>query len=259
MNTIKILLITILIASCSTTPTGRKQLKLVSSSKMQTMGNTSFADLKKKGKLSTSKVQNEIVTCITNNLLLAMGERPRDWKIEVFVDKSPNAFALPGKNMGIHTGMIDIVKNNDQLAAVIGHEIGHVLSDHGNERVSQGMLTQGLLSVGAVALGESPKKDLLLTGAMGLAQFGILMPFSRSHESEADALGVKYMAKAGFDPREAAELWKIMSAKAGKSPPEFMSTHPSPSTRIRKLTKLAPKYRSDYLVNMTKNNCRSIK
>jgi predicted Zn-dependent protease len=160
--------------------------------------------------------------------------------------------------MGVHTGMLTLVNHNDQLAAVIGHEIGHVLADHGNERVSQGMLTQGLVTAGALALGDNPKRDLILMGAMGLAQFGVLMPFSRKHESEADALGVKYMAKAGFDPREAAELWKLMSRKAGKSPPEFMSTHPSPSTRIKALSKLAPKYMRDYIANKYKNNCKSI-
>lgn len=225
---------------------------------MSSMGNASFSELKKKQKISTNKHYNETVSCITNNLMVAMGEKPEAWKIEVFVDNSPNAFALPGKNMGIHTGMLTLVKNNDQLAAVIGHEIGHVLADHGNERVSQGMLTQGLVTAGAIALGDNPKKDLILMGAMGLAQFGVLMPFSRKHESEADALGVKYMAKAGFDPREAAELWRLMSQKAGKSPPEFMSTHPSPSTRIKELTKLAPKYMSDYSTNKYKNNCKSI-
>lgn len=258
MKTILLSIIAVISLSCSTSPTGRNQLKLMPDDKMSSMGNASFTELKKKQKISTNRHYNQTVSCITKNLLVAMGENPDAWKIEVFVDKSPNAFALPGKNMGVHTGMLTLVKNNNQLAAVIGHEIGHVLADHGNERVSQGMLTQGLVTAGAIALGDNPKRDLILMGAMGLAQFGVLMPFSRKHESEADALGVKYMAKAGFDPREAAELWKLMSKKAGNSPPEFMSTHPSPTTRIRALTKLAPKYMSDYTSNKYKNNCKPI-
>lgn len=258
MKKLQLIITASLLLSCSTTPTGRSQLKLMPEGQMTKMGNTSFNDLKKKRKTSDNKKQNEAVKCITNRLLLAMGEKPKEWQIEVFIDESPNAFALPGKNMGVHTGMIKLVKNNDQLAAVIGHEIGHVLADHGNERVSQNMLTQGVVAAGAVALGNNPKRDLILVGAMGLAQYGVLMPFSRSHESEADALGVKYMAKAGFDPKEAAELWKLMSKDGGKTPPEFLSTHPSPKSRIEALTKLAPKYEEDFKSSPNKNSCPKV-
>lgn len=242
-----ILFTLLLLQSCSTSPTGRKQLNLVSEDQMDKMGEQSFQAMKKKNPIATDKSQFNRIRCITDRLLVAMKEDPKKWEVEVFKDKSPNAFALPGNKMGIHTGMIDLAKNNGQLAAVIGHEIGHVLSNHGAERVSQNMATQGLLAVGAVALGNNTTQDQVLLAALGLgAQFGVLLPFSRKHETEADVLGLKYMAKAGFDPKEAAELWKIMNKQAGGGTPEFLSTHPSPTSRIKNLSKLAKSYISDY-------------
>lgn len=249
-------LLAITLLNCSTTPTGRKQLKLIPSAQMSTMGNQSFASLKKAQKLSRNKTYLNRVNCITKRLLQAMGETPSNWQIEVFQNAEPNAFALPGKNMGVHTGMIELVKNNDQLAAVIGHEIGHVLANHGNERVSQSMGVQLGLAATQLYLGQRTQRDRMILGALGVgAQFGVLLPFSRSHESEADALGVKFMAKAGFDPREAAGLWKIMQEKSNSSAPEFFSTHPSPQTRIKKLTALAPKYMTLYENNRSSTKC----
>lgn len=242
------LLIAILIVGCTTSPTGRRQLNLVSDKQMENMGDQSFAAMKKKTPPSNDKVQFNRIRCITDRLLVAMKLNPRKWEVEIFNDKSPNAFALPGNNMGINTGMISLANNNAQLAAVIGHEIGHVLSNHGAERVSQNMATQGLLAVGAVALGTSGQKDQMILAGLGLGlQFGVLQPFSRKHETEADELGLKYMAMAGFDPKQAAELWKLMAKKSGgASTPEFLSTHPSPQTRIKNLSKLAKNYISVY-------------
>lgn len=232
---------------CTTSPTGRSQLNLVSEDQMDKMGEQSFQALKKKNKLSSDKNQFNRIRCITDRLLVAMNENPKKWEVEVFKDSSPNAFALPGKKMGIHTGMIDLAKNNAQIAAVIGHEIGHVLSNHGAERVSQNMASQGLLAVGAIALGTSTTKDQALLAALGVgAQFGVLLPFSRKHETEADELGLRYMAKAGFDPKEAAELWKLMQKKGGANTPEFLSSHPSNESRIKNLSKLSKNYMSDY-------------
>ena len=203
------------IIACSTSPTGRRQLNLIDDAQMEAMGDQSFEAMKKKTPPSNDKKQFARIRCITDRLLVAMKEDPKKWEVEIFNDKSPNAFALPGNNMGIHTGMINLVKNNAQLAAVIGHEIGHVLSNHGAERVSQNMATQGLLAVGAIAMGASTQKDQMILAGLGLGiQFGILQPFSRKHETEADELGLKFMAKAGFDPTQAAELWKLM-AKQG--------------------------------------------
>lgn len=244
------------LASCSTTPTGRKQLTLVSSSQMSQLGAQSFSQLKQQKPLSNNSTQVRMVRCITDRLLIAMGESPQAWEIQVFVDESPNAFALPGKKMGVHTGMISLVKNQSQLAAVIGHEIGHVLARHGNERMSQGMLAQAGMTAAQLALGSNQTQDRMILGALGLgAQFGVLLPFSRKQETEADRLGLKYMAEAGFDPRQAAELWRLM-AQGGGSQPEFLSTHPSPQSRISDLSARAPNHMAAYNSVSNKPNCR---
>lgn len=238
-----LMLLLVSLVSCSRTPTGRRQLNILSSRKMDSMGDSSFDKILKSKKISTNSTYNKRVVCITHRLLKVMNEKPSTWNIKVFNDPSPNAFALPGKNIGVHTGMIELVQNNDQLAAVIGHEIGHVLGNHGNERMSQAVLTQAGMTVAQLTLGADSEKDKLILGALGLgAQFGVLLPFSRKQESEADELGLKYMVEAGFRGSEAAQLWRVMAQKSQGSSPEFLSTHPSSQTRIRKLTKLSAKY-----------------
>jgi Peptidase family M48. len=160
----------------------------------------------------------------------------------VFEDASPNAFALPGNKIGVHTGMITLVDNQDQLAAVIGHEIGHVLAKHSNERASQEMaVSSGMGIIQAVSAPQTALGQTAL-GLLGVgAQYGILMPYSRVHESEADMIGVDLMAKAGFDPQQSIGLWqKMEQASQGQQPLEFMSTHPSHATRIQDLEKHMP-------------------
>jgi predicted Zn-dependent protease len=148
-----ILLIVFVLCGCASSPTGRKQLTLLGSGQMDQMGDQSFEELKKKQPQSKDPKQTQYVRCITDRLLTTMGENPSEWEILVFKDESPNAFALPGKNMGVHTGMLSLAKNQHQLAAVIGHEIGHVLANHGNERVSQGLLAQAGLTAADLFLG----------------------------------------------------------------------------------------------------------
>jgi len=243
-------------SGCASSPTGRKQLLLFPESKMSELGVASFSQMVQKKPTSKDGSQNKYIRCITDDLLRAMGEQPASWKIEVFKDKNPNAFALPGKRMGIHTGMIDLSQNTDQLAAVIGHEIGHVLARHSNERMSQQTLSNTGLQIGSAFLGaEQGKNDALIMGAMGLVQYGVLLPYSRKHETEADELGQKFMAKAGYDPRQAAELWKLMS-KGGKSGPEFLSTHPSPASRIANLSAKAKSHMGAFKTNASKARCK---
>ena len=226
------------------------------SSQMASMGDDSFKELKKQGKLSKDPEDKQYILCITNRLLTVMGENPGQWKVEVFEDNTPNAFALPGNNVGVHTGMIKLAQNQDQLAAVIGHEIGHVLANHGNERVSQNLIVQGGLIATQLALGNDSTTDGLIVGALGVgAQFGVLLPFSRKQESEADELGIKYMAAAGFDPRQAAKLWEVMKGSGAGGGPEFLSTHPSPDTRIEKLSALAPQYMKTFNGVSSKPRC----
>jgi predicted Zn-dependent protease len=164
----------------------------------------------------------------------------QNWEVVVFEDKTLNAFALPGAKIGVHTGMMELVDNQDQLAAVLGHEVGHVIARHSNERASQQTLTEQTLGmIGQTEYGQNP----LIMAGLGLgAQYGVLMPYSRTHESEADLIGVDLMAKAGFNPEQSVTLWqKMAQASQGNQPSEFLSTHPAHETRIQQLQEHMPK------------------
>ena len=155
----------------------------------------------------------------------------------LFQDGTPNAFALPGGKIGVNAGMLRVARGQDQLAAVVAHEIAHVTAHHGNERMTQELAVQGGLML-ADLLAENPgsREHELLRGALGLgAQYGLLLPYSRTHEREADLLGLDLMARAGFDPRESLTLWRNMAQVGGGQPLEFLSTHPSHETRLQEL------------------------
>ncbi len=231
-------LVCVLVASCATSPLGRRQLLLMPGKQMDQLGIASYAEMKKKQKIDQRGSSNRYVSCVANAITEELTGKwaGQDWEVTVFEEESPNAFALPGGKIGVHTGLFKAAENQHQLAAVIGHEVGHVMAQHGNERVSTQMATQTSLQViAAVASGVSKEKQQIL-GLLGLgAQFGIVLPFSRKHESEADEIGLDLMARAGFDPRESVTLWENMGKMGGKKPPEFLSTHPSGAHRIRDL------------------------
>ena len=203
------------------------------------MGIQAFDALKKEKPVSNNSQYNQVASCISQAIIREQGG---NWEVVVFEDKSPNAFALPGNKIGIHTGMLELVDNQDQLAAVIGHEVGHVLAKHSNERASQEMaVNQGMAIVQAVSAPQSALGQTAF-GLLGVgAQYGILMPYSREQESEADIIGVDLMAKAGFDPQQSVTLWqKMEQASQGQQPIEFMSTHPANATRIQNLEQHMP-------------------
>ena len=228
-----------LLTACITSPTGRTQLVFMPDAQINQMGLQAFDSLKKEKTISNNGQYNQVASCIAGAITQQIGGQ---WEVVVFEDASPNAFALPGNKIGIHSGMLKLINNQDQLAAVIGHEIGHVLAKHSNERASQEMaVNQGMNVVQAVAAPQSALGQTAV-GLLGVgAQYGILMPYSRVHESEADIIGVDLMAKAGFDPRQSISLWQIMDQAAqGRQPIEFMSTHPSHATRIQDLERHMP-------------------
>ncbi|MBP6058882.1 MAG: M48 family metallopeptidase [Nitrosomonas sp.] len=239
-RTILSLLIVISLIACATTPTGRSQLVFMPDSELDSMGLQAFEDLKKEKVISQDVQENEFVRCITTAITREVGG---NWEVVVFEDKTLNAFALPGNKIGVHTGLIDLVDNQHQLAAVIGHEIGHVLAKHSNERMSQKMGAQmGISLIAAVAAPQTPLGQSALSLLGVGAQYGLIMPFSRLHESEADVMGVELMAKAGFNPSESVTLWqKMAQASRGEQPAEFLSTHPSHETRIDDLRASLPK------------------
>ncbi len=238
--------------ACATSPLGRNQFIFVPEGQMNSMGAYSFEEMKSKTPKNTDPRVNQYVMCVVRPITEAAKEyvNEENWEIVVFQDPTANAFALPGGKIGVHTGILKVAKTDAQLAAVVGHEVGHVIARHGAERVSQGLAAQGGLTlIDALLAGKTQDKATrgLVLGALGVGlQFGVLLPYGRTQESEADLVGLELMAKAGFDPRQSVELWKNMGAAGGGQPPEWMSTHPSHETRISglqaKIPEMMPKY-----------------
>lgn len=228
-------LLPLILLGCTTSPTGRSQLTLMPEGAMNRMGEMSYDQIKDKTKIDKDPKVNAYVQCITDKLTQVIQDdyAGPNWEVTVFVDDSANAFALPGGKIGVNTGMLKIATNQNELAAVIGHEIAHVIARHSNERTSTQLATA--IGVNALAAGVGNENSRIIAALGAGAYFGIELPFSRTQESEADVLGLEYMSKAGFDPRASVNLWQKMAAQGGSRPPEFMATHPSSETRIIQL------------------------
>lgn len=230
--------VVVLITACAVSPTGRQQFTMMSPQQMDSMGAEAFTELKRKKPIADDRRVNGYVTCVAQAITSTLENRENTWEVVVFEDDTPNAFALPGGKIGVHTGLLDVAKNQHQLATVIGHEVGHVLAEHGNERLSQQTAVQGGLTIAGSLYGDSSgglsQQAMMKVLGVG-AQVGILLPFSRVHESEADMIGLDLMAQAGFDPRESVALWRNMAQASQGQPLEFLSTHPSHGTRIQDL------------------------
>lgn len=228
------------VTACATSPLGRDQLILFPQEEVEQMGAAAFQELKAGTNTSSDSDANAYVRCVAREII-ETSSIAGDWEVQVFEGDEINAFALPGGKIGVYEGLLSVAENQHQLATVIAHEISHVIAQHSNERISTQYATSaGLDLIGAVAGQETPLKRTLF-GLLGLgAQVGVLLPFSRNQESEADLLGLELMAKAGFDPRESVDLWRNMMRSGGDAPPEFLSTHPSGDTRIRALQENMP-------------------
>lgn len=228
------------LAGCATSPTGRDQLRLYSSDQMERMGAASFEEIKKDNEVLRDPATTRYVRCVAGAITRRVAP-DQDWEVVVFDEASANAFALPGGRIGVHAGLLDVAASQDQLAAVLAHEVAHVRADHGNARMSAATATQvGVTALQILIGGESRDRQQTMA-LLGLgAQVGILLPYGRSQESEADLLGLEYMARAGFDPRASVDLWQNMGGQGGGQPPEFLSTHPSHETRIDDLQAKMP-------------------
>ena len=231
------------LTACATTtsPTGRKQyVGAVSQAQLDQLGAQEFAKAKQQMQLSNDPRQNAYVRCVVNDLTRELPpEWQAQWETALFVDDSPNAFALPGGKVGVNTGIFSVARNQDQLAAVIAHEIGHVVSRHHDERITRQQGTSTLLGIGSAILGTAYGSGASnAAGQIGgaAAQTFYLLPNSREQESEADIVGQKLAAEAGFDPRQAVNLWQNMIAAGGSRPPQWLSTHPDPQSRIAELS-----------------------
>jgi len=211
----------------------------ISDSELAAEAAKQFAEMKASMPLTTDRDTIDYIACVANAVVSQLDPPHSDlaWEMAIFDNEAVNAFAMPGGKIGVMVGILKAAQNQNQLAAVIGHEIAHVTADHSKERASRGRLSTVGIQVAAVLLGGG-NQGATYTAYQALNQgaaFGIMLPFSRNQESEADVIGLEYMAKAGFDPRAAVPLWQNMNAVAGKAPAEFVSTHPSSEKRIDSL------------------------
>lgn len=238
-----------LVLGCTTAPiTGRQQLIFIPPPQEIALGLKSYREILNKSKLSQNKEIVDMVNRVGRKIArVASRDYPTakdyEWEFNVIEDeKTPNAFALPGGKVAIYTGILEYTQDEEGLAAVIGHEIGHSLARHGAERMSQYLLAQ----LGAVALNvaikdQSPETVRAMNIGYGVGTtVGVLLPFSRVEESEADHIGLILMAKAGYDPRKAVLFWERMAKAGGKKPPAFLSTHPTDQKRIAQIKQLMP-------------------
>ncbi len=244
-----------LIASCASTPvTERRGLRLVPDSELASMSFQEYNKVLKSSKLSTDVTKVAMVRRVGQRIAAASEElleetgrgsdiRNYKWEFNLIEDdKTVNAWCMPGGKVAVYTGLLPIAQDENGLAVVMGHEVAHAIARHGNERMSQGLLAQfGAIGL-SLALAGSPgvTSDIFMQAYGVGAQVGFLLPYSRLHESEADRIGLVLMAKAGYDPRSAVALWQRMNARGGARPPEFLSTHPAPESRIRDIESLIP-------------------
>ena len=251
-----ILIIGLFLNSCAEVPiTGRRGLHLIPESELMTMSLQQYDEVLKTSKLSTDQQKVQMVRTVGNKIAKAaesfLAEKGKSADINNFKwefnliqdDKMVNAWVMPGGKAAVYTGILPYTQDATGLAVVLGHEVGHALANHGNERMSQGLLAQMGGMALSLALSSRPQqtKDLFLQAYRAGANVGFLLPYSRLQESEADRIGLTLMARAGYDPRQAITFWERMSKQEGGSrPPELLSTHPAPETRIADIKKYIP-------------------
>lgn len=212
---------------------GRNQFLIVDDSALVQQADAAWTEALRTQRISSDAAANARVRQVGGRIVQAAGLTGRSWDYAVFVSESPNAFVLPSGKIGVTTGLLSLVRNDDQLAAVIGHEVGHVVAQHAAERYSQNAAASLGLGVIQGAAGDYARAAGAI-GGLG-AQLGVLLPFSRTHELEADRLGVDYLQRAGYRPSEAIALWRLMAQQRQGGTPEFASTHPSDASRIAAL------------------------
>jgi metalloendopeptidase OMA1, mitochondrial len=230
--------------------TGRKSHVGMSPEQESALGFQSYRQVLAQSQSIDSGPELEMVKRVASRLAAATGQAGSnfDWMVSLIRDAKVNAFCLPGGKIVVYTGIIPVAQNEAALATVLGHEMAHATSRHGAQRVLQQSLAQTALTGVAVSLGDMDyEKQRMIMGALGAgAQYGVLMPFNRKDESEADQIGLTYMARAGYDPQESIRFWQRMEQTGSAQPPEFLSTHPSHGTRIQQLEAWMPKALEEY-------------
>lgn len=249
-----LIILGLLLSTCGSVPiTGRKQLSLVSEQEVLTLSLQQYGEFKKEAQISSDKTNTALVTKVGRNIANAVETWLRSngyeselqyysWEFNLVKSTEVNAFCMPGGKIVVYEGILPITRDETGLAVVLGHEVAHAVAKHANERMSQQMVAQyGSAAVGAALSTKSETVQQIGAAVFGLgAQYGVLLPYSRKQELEADQLGLIFMAMAGYDPRQAPAFWQRMEDASGGSVPEFMSTHPSDETRIQKIQQELP-------------------
>ncbi|WP_202913874.1 M48 family metallopeptidase [Winogradskyella ouciana] len=254
------LVITLVVVACKTNPfTGKKTIALVSNEQLFPSSFSQYNQVLSESKVVTGTKDAEMINRVGQRIAVA-SERwlnangyqgyldDYKWEYKLIDSEQVNAWCMPGGKIAFYTGILPIAQNETGVAAIMGHEVAHALANHGQQRMSTGILQQaGGIAVAVAAGNESPEKQQMWMQAYGIGTtVGFALPFSRSHETEADKIGLILMAIAGYNPEEAPELWKRMKANSGgQSPPEFLSTHPHPDTRINTLNELVPNAKAE--------------
>lgn len=250
----------LILAGCSSVPlTGRKQVLLVSDQEVLSSSLTQYNDYIQKAPRSFDKKKSAMVTRVGKRIAAAteqylkangMADEVKNfaWEFNLVKDKQVNAFCMPGGKIVVYEGLLPLVASDDELAVVVGHEVAHAVAKHSNERMSQQIMAQyGAAILGAAVQNKSAAIQNVATTVYGIgAQYGVMLPFSRKHESEADYMGLVFMTMAGYNPDVAVNFWTKMSAGKNGTPPEFMSTHPSDATRIADIKRALPSVKAKY-------------
>ncbi len=252
-----------LLFACATVPlTGRKSLRLIPDSELLSLSFQQYADVLRKSKLSNDPVKVQMVKRVGEKIARSSEEFLRESKLESDIknykwefnliedDKVVNAWCMPGGKVAVYTGILPLTQDETGLAVVMGHEVAHAMAKHGNERVSEALLVQlGEVGLSAALAKQSGQTQQIFLNVYGVtANLGFMLPYSRLHESEADRIGLVLMAKGGYDPRGAIPFWQRMKEKGGSRPPEFLSTHPAPDTRIEGIKTHIPEAMKHYRV-----------
>ncbi len=246
--------VAIAVAGCATVPeTGRKQLRLIPESQEMQLGLTSFEKLKKETPISKDAAANEMLQRVGRRIAAVAPLPNAQWEFVLFENKEPNAFCLPGGKVGVYTGILEITRDEAGLATVVAHEIAHAVARHGAERISEALLIEaGGQLLGVTLSSADPRTQAAVATAYGLGTtLGRVLPHSRKQESEADYIGLIYMARAGYDPEQAIAFWERFAEynrrRGGDVTPVFLRTHPLDATRIQQLQSWLPKAKEEYL------------
>ena len=258
-----IFMLNMVFQACNTVPvTGRKQVSLLPESDLITYSNLNYSEFIKSHQLSTNAAQTTMVKKVGKKISAAVEEflkskgkldllQGYEWEYNLVESPEPNAWCMPGGKIVVYTGILPYTQNEAGLAVVMGHEVAHAVARHGNERMSHQIIVEYGAGVLGTFINDKPEEtQQLYQMAYGLgAQYGMMLPYSRMHESEADKMGLIFMAIAGYDPHQAIAFWERMAKSGGQKPPEFMSTHPSDQSRIQALKEFMPEAMKYYKNN----------